>query len=60
MSADEESLLAAANRATNEAIVALIDSWLDEPADYDQVVWSEVKKGLEENRAGARRLFRSD
>jgi hypothetical protein len=42
----------------NQAAVELLRRWCEEDAEYDEQVWPLVKKLLEENHAGPRKLFR--
>lgn len=37
--------------------VALIDTWLSDDSDYDEVNWPKLKEGLEKNRLSSRKLF---
>jgi hypothetical protein len=39
------------------AAIALLDSWLGDESGYDEQVWPEVKRGLEEHRLSSRKLF---
>ena len=42
----------------NQAALELLRRWREEDSDYDEQVWPLVKKLLEENHAGPRKLFR--
>ncbi len=44
-------------REKNEALFRLLDEWMADESGYDERVWPIVKRALEENRSGYRRLF---
>ncbi|MBZ0254262.1 MAG: hypothetical protein K8I02_13055 [Candidatus Methylomirabilis sp.] len=43
----------------NEAALRLLEAWMRDESGYDERVWPEAARGLEENRkvVGARPLF---
>ena len=41
----------------NRAALGLLEEWLADDTGYDERVWPELKKALEEDRPRARRLF---
>ena len=47
----------AASNPKAERIVALLKSWLADESGYDERVWPELKRGLEENHTSSRQLF---
>jgi hypothetical protein len=42
----------------NQAAIGLLDAWERDESGYDERVWPTVKKLLEENHPGPRKLFR--
>jgi hypothetical protein len=40
-----------------EAVLALLDEWLDDESGYDEQTWPELKDALDRDRLSARKLF---
>lgn len=49
---------AAEQRRRAEVVRQVLSAWLADESGYDERVWPEVKRGLEENRTSSRPLFR--
>jgi hypothetical protein len=43
--------------AGNRRALALIQLWLADESDYDEEVWPEIERVIEENRLGDRKRF---
>lgn len=44
-------------RRKNQAVLDLLNSWLEDSSGYDERAWPEIKKGLEASRTSSRALF---
>ncbi len=40
-----------------EAVIALLDEWLQDESGYDEETWPELKKALDRDRLSERKLF---
>ena len=40
-----------------EAVIALLDEWLQDESGYDEETWPELKKALDRGRLSERKLF---
>ncbi len=47
----------AAIRERNQAALKLLKQWQADESGYDEAVWPELKKALEEDRISDRKLF---
>jgi len=47
----------AEQKARNQRVIQLLNSWLADESGYDEATWPKVKKALEENRLSRRRRF---
>lgn len=48
----------ALQKAKNEAAISLLNKWLSDESGYDERVWPQLKKAIEENRPSYRKRFR--
>ncbi|MCI0350812.1 MAG: hypothetical protein L0Z53_15410, partial [Acidobacteriales bacterium] len=44
-------------RAKNKSAIRLLDQWMADDSGYDEAVWPDVRKAIEEDRSAARRPF---
>ena len=42
----------------NEALIQLVNSWLNDDSGYDERIWPALKKAIEEDRLSSRKRFR--
>ena len=40
-----------------EAVIALLDEWLQDESGYDEETWPELKEALDRDRLSERKLF---
>ena len=40
-----------------EAVIALLDRWLEDESGYDEATWPELKEALDRDRLSERKLF---
>ena len=40
-----------------EAVIALLDEWLQDESGYDEETWPELKEALDRDRLSKRKLF---
>jgi len=43
--------------ARPEAVIALLDQWLQDESGYDEETWPELKEALDRDRLSERKLF---
>lgn len=43
--------------AKPEAVIALLDRWLQDESGYDEETWPELKEALDRDRLSERKLF---
>ncbi|MBI5477532.1 MAG: hypothetical protein HY906_01680 [Deltaproteobacteria bacterium] len=48
---------AAERQAVREHVVQLLDAWAAEDSGYDEALWPDLRRGLEEHRISSRPLF---
>ena len=46
------------NQGTPEAVLKLLDEWLQDESGYDEETWPELKKALDRDRLSDRKLFK--
>ena len=44
-------------RPRPEAVIALLDEWLQDESGYDEETWPELKEALDRDRLSERKLF---
>ncbi len=45
------------HQARPEAVIALLDEWLQDESGYDEETWPELKEALDRDRLSERKLF---
>jgi poly(3-hydroxyalkanoate) synthetase len=46
------------DKAAREEILRALEEWLADESGYDEKVWPELKRSMEENRLSSRKRFR--
>lgn len=54
---DAAHLPAVRRPARPEALIALLDAWLEDESGYDEETWPELKEPLDRDRLSERKLF---